>query len=350
MKVAIIGCGGIGEYHLSHLIDFDDVELVGFCDLIPERAQAFVERTKSGQAFTDYKHMYDATNPEAVFICVPPYAHGEIEFETINRKIPFFVEKPVTLDMELAKQINKEIKKTGLVTAVGFQCRYADFVEKNREFTRENEIIYILCTRIGSMPGVPWWREKSLSGGQIVEQTVHQYDMIRYVYGEPETVFTFGARGFIKDVENYDTDDLSTTVVKFKDGALATIATGCYASDGNAFESNMVFGAKDTRAEHKLLNKLEIYGEAGVIKAEKSEGFVIANDGGLKSSGGPDAVYYEKGDAGVRCDRRFLDAVIARNPKMVLSDYDDAVRTLAFVLACNISIDSGKPINIDDLL
>ena len=38
-RVAIVGCGGIGGYHLGHLVQFTDiVELVGFCDLIPERA------------------------------------------------------------------------------------------------------------------------------------------------------------------------------------------------------------------------------------------------------------------------------------------------------------------------
>ncbi len=41
MKVAMIGCGGIGEYHLSHLTTFGDIaQLAGFCDLILERAEA----------------------------------------------------------------------------------------------------------------------------------------------------------------------------------------------------------------------------------------------------------------------------------------------------------------------
>jgi predicted dehydrogenase len=97
-RVAIVGCGGIGGYHLGHLVQFTDiVELVGFCDLIPERAEGFVEKAGCGQAFTDFREMYDAVNPEIVFICVPPYCHGEIEYETIERNIPFFVEKPVSL-------------------------------------------------------------------------------------------------------------------------------------------------------------------------------------------------------------------------------------------------------------
>ena len=71
-KLAMIGCGGIGEYHLGHFLDYKDVELAGFCDIIPERAQAFVERAGSGRAFADFKDMYDEVKPDMVFICVPP--------------------------------------------------------------------------------------------------------------------------------------------------------------------------------------------------------------------------------------------------------------------------------------
>ena len=47
-KLAMIGCGGIGTYHLGHFLDYKDIELAGFCDLVPERAQSFVERAGSG--------------------------------------------------------------------------------------------------------------------------------------------------------------------------------------------------------------------------------------------------------------------------------------------------------------
>ena len=50
-KLAIIGCGGIGSYHLEHFLDYTDVELAGFCDLIPERAESFAEKAGRGRAF-----------------------------------------------------------------------------------------------------------------------------------------------------------------------------------------------------------------------------------------------------------------------------------------------------------
>ena len=65
-KLAIIGCGGIGSYHLSHFVKYDDIELAGFCDLILERAEKFVEIAKSGKAYTDFTKMYDEVKPDMV--------------------------------------------------------------------------------------------------------------------------------------------------------------------------------------------------------------------------------------------------------------------------------------------
>ena len=122
-KLAMIGCGGIGGYHLGHFLQFKDiVELAGFCDLVPEKAQAFVEKAGCGKAFTDWREMYDEIQPDMVFICIPPYCHGEIELETIKRGIPFFVEKPLALDLDLARKIRDAAAEKKLITASGFQC------------------------------------------------------------------------------------------------------------------------------------------------------------------------------------------------------------------------------------
>ena len=97
-RVALIGCGGIGNYHLGHLLQFDDVKVAGACDLIAERAEGVAAKT-GGQAFTDFRRMYDTVKPDMVFVCVPPTQHGEIELESVKRGIPMFIEKPIALDL-----------------------------------------------------------------------------------------------------------------------------------------------------------------------------------------------------------------------------------------------------------
>lgn len=347
-KLAIIGCGGIGSYHLGHFLGFKDiVELAGFCDLIPERAQSFVEKAGCGRAFTNYVEMFDEIQPDMVFICVPPYCHGEIEFETIRRGIHFFVEKPLALDLNLAREIRDAAEAKGLITASGFQCRYSNLVEPNMEFCRNNEIVFIDCTRIGGVPGVFWWRDKDLSGGQAVEQTIHQFDIIRYVFGEPEEVCSYATRGFVKEWDNYNTDDCSVTIVKFKNGTIGTISTGDYATSGNSFDSKIIFSGRDKRAELKILGTFEVFGEAPAAPREGDGGFVIKGDGALGAASKDTTLYRQDGDAGILCDRTFIEAVISGDGSKIRSSYRDAFKSVAFTMACNESMATGKPVKVE---
>ncbi len=344
-KLAIIGCGGIGTYHLGHFLAYEDIELAGFCDLIPERAQAFVEKAGRGRAFTDFREMYDAVNPDMVFICVPPYCHGEIEFETIRRGIPMFIEKPVALDMDLAYRIRDEIQKARLITAVGLQCRYAKIVDVTRDFVNNHRVAFVDCVRMGGVPAVEWWRDKRRSGGQIVEMTIHNIDMVRYMIGEPVEVFSMAARGFVTDVVNYDTDDLSTTAVRFECGALGSLSTGCYAKSGEAFDSRITFSARDCRLDHYILSKVNIYGVKD--EGDTKNGLAFQGDGTMQASGGAVTIREEGGYGGVRCDRTFVDAVLSGDPSQIRSPYADAVRTMEFVMACNRSIETGCPVRVE---
>ncbi len=344
-KLAMIGCGGIGGYHLSHFLQFRDlVELAGFCDLIPERAEQFVQQAGSGRAFVDYRELYDTVRPDMVFLCVPPTQHGDIERETIRRNIPFFVEKPVALSLDLAKEIRDAVREAGLITASGFQCRYSNLNGPAETFLKKNQVVFIDCTRIGGVPEVDWWKKRKTSGGQIVEQTIHQFDIVRYLFGEPDTVFTFGTRGFVTGIDGYDTEDLSTTVVRFQNGALATFSTGCYATEGASFDSKITFSAKDKRADLRILDRLEIYG-AKAAQGE-NDGLIVKGDGAL-SKDSEKQVFYQEGDPGVLCDRTFIEAVLSGDSSAIRSPYEDAVRSMAFTLACNQSLDSGEPVKVD---
>lgn len=345
-KLCIIGCGGIGMYHLNHILGFSDiVEPCGFCDLIYEKAEGFVTRAGHGKAFSNYSEMYDEIKPDMVFICVPPYCHGDIEFETIRRGIPFFVEKPLALDIQLARRIRDASEKKNLITASGFQCRYSNLVTPHIDFCRDNKIVLVNCTRIGDVPDLFWWKDKSLSGGQVVEQSIHQFDIIRYTVGEPDEVFSYSTRGFVSGVSGYNTDDCSVTTVKFKNGALGTFSVGCYANAADSFDSKIIFSAKDSRAELKILEKFEIF--KAESKQNGSEGLVVQGDGTFRNVRTDGVVYTEEGDAGILCDRTFVEAVISGDGSKIRSPYRDAMKSVAFTLAVNHSIQTGKPVKVE---
>ena len=343
-KIAVIGCGGIGSYHLSNFKNFNDIELVGFCDVIPERAESFVKQTGQGKAFTDCKKMYDEAKPDMVFIGVPPYAHGEIELEAIERGIHMFVQKPVALDLDLALEIQAKIEAKKLISASGFQCRYDNLNDAARDYIAKNDIITIQASRIGGVPGVDWWRKKDLSGGQLTEQTVHQVDVLRYLFGEVESVYTVATRGFVKGSEwpGYDTDDASTSVFKFKSGIAATMITGCYSLNGASWDSKMTFGSRSSRLDYHLCSHVDIFGIDESDLAADVAGTVEGDGTQRRNENEKGIRVRSEGKYEVLCDRAFIDAVISGDASKIRSPYADAVKTLAVVLGANKSMQTGQ--------
>ena len=350
-RIALIGCGIIGNHHYNQFEKVLDIaEMVGFCDIIPERAEKLAEKSGTAKAYDNYLDMLNDAKPDAVFIGIPPYCHGEIEYELIKRRIPFYVEKPLALDIELAKDICKKVKEAGLVTAVGFQCRYGTLPGITRKFCEEHKIVYIQGDRMSGIPSAPWWKVKSLSGGQLVEQTIHNLDMVRFVFGEPETVFSMNARNLINNPpEGYDTDDVSSTVVRFKSGALGVFSTGCYVEKPEAIDAKFTFSAADCRLEHRLIKDVKIYGQ-DTEAAEANEGNYVKGDGNIGQGSGKCVVYKEENDFAMLSERTFIEAAMKGDTNMVLCDYEDGMRSVAFTLACNESMDTGLPVNVDDLL
>ena len=94
LRTAIIGCGGIANAHAERLAGLEDVQLVGFCDRVAERAIAFNRRYDSDQAqvYEDYARMYEALDLDLVYICLPPFAHHrEVEL-ACQHGIHFLIE------------------------------------------------------------------------------------------------------------------------------------------------------------------------------------------------------------------------------------------------------------------
>ena len=348
-KLAMIGCGLIGDYHLDHFLLFKDIELVGFCDVLIDRAEAFVKKAGAGKAYSDFVKMYDESSPDMVFICVPPTCHGYIEFESIRRGIHFFVEKPLSLDAPLAKEIIRRVEENNIIAASGFQCRYDNINEEAKNYIQNNEILHVAGSRIGGIPEVPWWRVKAVSGGQLIEQTIHNMDMLRYLLDdEPDTVYSVSTRGHVQQSEcpGYFTDDLSTTLVTFKSGLTATIVTGCYALGPACWENKFIFGGRDSRMDYRLITDCTVYGADSSEDKPEEEGGVVSGDGMIRSSGGVGKTVKTGDDPGVACDRTFIDAVISGDASKIRSPYEDAWKSVAFCLACNESMETGLPVKV----
>ncbi len=319
-RVGFIGCGGIAQYHFGHFDKMKDkAQIVAACDLIEERAQETAKRF-GAKAYLDYKEMFAKEKLDALFICVQPAAHDGMELIAIDKKIPFFVQKPMSLDIKYAKKVAAGIKKNKLITAVGLQCRYCDTCQMAQRWAANHPIGVVTAHRLGGMPMVWWWRVKEQSGGQAVEQTIHDFDMMRYIFGDVVRVQSIARHGVITGVENYNVDDASSTLLTFKNGAIGTMSTGCF---GNG-EHSIIAYSPEGKMTFTIFGSYKI--EQPHMKIE-----------GTASN-----------DYGQECTETFIDAVRGDIPAdEILSPYSEAMKSLELVLAVNKSIDNGgQPVDL----
>ena len=330
LKAAVVGCGGISNWHFGRVRNYEDVEYVGFYDIVKERAEKMAAAKGEGKAFDCLISMLDEGKPDILYVCVPPDQHGKIELEAIKRGIHMMIDKPIATDVAVAEKIYDMATQYNIIISVGFQDRYQDLIDSARELLVGREIGLINAAWVGGIPGVYWWRRRNTSGGQNVEQHIHHFDLLRYLVGEPVSLYTAAGKGMVKpntvNLPGYDVEDYSATAVTFRNGSVANIFTGDYMVEGGGMKGGITFYAKDATVDYILRNKL-----------------VFTDKNGTKE-------ILPKADSAQLLDRIFIDAVKSGSPedlKKIRSPYFDAIKSLKFAVATNTSIDTGKAVYLN---
>ncbi len=320
LQIGFIGAGGIASRHVGDLLGFADVKVVAFADPMLERAEAQAQRS-GGRAYRDYREMLEREKLDALYICVPPFAHGEAEMAAIERGLPFFVEKPLAVDWVTAERINSAVQAKGLVTAVGYHWRYLDTTEQAQELLAANPPRLALGYWLDSTPPPAWWRHEAESGGQMVEQTTHIFDLARLLMGEPTDVYAVGATKPRAAYPDLDVADVSIATLHFASGAIGSLASTCLLN-----------------WPHRI--GLHLFGEGLAIELTE---FDIMVDVG---KGRP--VRKAVGDPFVREDRDFVDAV-AGKANRIRAPYAEAIITHRLTTAATQSVREGAVIKLTEV-
>ncbi len=333
-RIGFIGAGGMTRAHTDAMKGFSDVTFAAFCDVKKAKAQALAEQF-GGEVFTDPAKMLAAMDLDAVWINLPPFAHGEAEFAAIAAGVPFFVEKPINKDVKQAAQIAAAVAKAGLITCAGYMNRYRKSAEVARQVLEADPAVYAAGGWLGGPPrsGDPqgiwgWWIQKDKSGGQFVEQVTHTIDLARYLMGDAEAVSAFAARGFNKGIKNYTMDDALAVSVKFKSGAVANFCASVACAARGGIFLDLYAGAHAvamTGWQHDAL----------IYEAGKKKPRAVAGD----PASGAHIFAVE--------DRAFLKAVRSGNPAGIRTTYADALKTLELTVAATESAErGGKPVTL----
>jgi predicted dehydrogenase len=243
-----------------------EIEMVAFCNRTIQKAEAFSEMYTNGQAavFSNHHEMFERVPLDAVLITLPPYAHTD-EVEIAARLgIHIFIEKPIALTSKQAWRTVHAAEEAGIVTQVGFMLRFGEAVERLKEMIDSGEAgtVGLMSARyFCNSLHTPWWRQRHLSGGQLVEQVIHMVDLMRFLMGEPVAVYSRQENAFHRDIEDYTVEDVSATVFSFPTGGLGVV----YATNGaipNRWINDYRVVAKEITADFTDANHATFYDTA----------------------------------------------------------------------------------------
>src|SRR5918997_6236345 len=129
VRIGIVGAGGVGERHARVLTGLAGAAVVGVADHDGDRARSVAAASGAG-AFPDARTLVESVRPDALYVCVPPFAHGEPERVALEHGLPLFVEKPLAADLATAERIGADIEAAGIISATGYHWRCLDTVHR----------------------------------------------------------------------------------------------------------------------------------------------------------------------------------------------------------------------------
>jgi myo-inositol 2-dehydrogenase/D-chiro-inositol 1-dehydrogenase len=310
LRVGCVGTGFIAGKHLAALSTFADVDVVAVADTDAQRA-AEAAATHDARCYTDGVELVESEDLDAVWFCVPPFAHGPLEEAAIARGVPFFVEKPLAHDHATARRIAGLVEDAGLLTAVGYHWRHLDLLEKARDLVSDRPPLLLTGHWLDSTPPVPWWVRRGQSGGQLVEQTTHVLDLARLLVGEVTDLHAahVPAPG-VGDGPHEEAVPLASAVsLRFASGAVGSVAS-----------------ARVLPARHRV--GVHLIGDGYALELRERaivdhELIITTAEGTVSERSDQDPIAAE--------DRAFLDAVAGVGDD-IRSSYAEALRTHA--LAC----------------
>ncbi|MEV5911148.1 oxidoreductase [Streptomyces sp. WAC 01325] len=229
-RVAVIGTGAIvSGSHLPALRSHGDrAELVAAVDVDPARLAAFRELAGDGvTGYTSTDEMLDAVRPDLVLIGTPPSLHREQTIAALGAGAWVLCEKPLCLSLAEYDDIAAAEEASGAYASVVFQHRYGSGAVHARELIASGELgapLVAHCQttwhRDAAYYAVPWrGRWATEGGGPTMGHGIHQFDLLLHLLGPWAEIRAMATR-LVHDTES---EDVSTALVRFENGALATV-------------------------------------------------------------------------------------------------------------------------------
>ena len=332
MKYALIGCGRIATNHVKAVLN-NGLEFAAVCDVDPQQMENLLtkhglEKDHSIARYTDYRKMVEEVQPELVGIATESGVHAQIALYCIDHGVNCIIEKPIAMSMKDADEIVRRSEEKGVKVSACHQNRFNIAVQETRKALESGRFgklshgsVHVRWNRNKSYyDQAPWRGRWASDGGALMNQCIHGIDLLRWMFGdEVEEVYGQTRQQFHHYLE---AEDVGMAVVKFKNGAIATIEGTTNVYPQNLEETLYIFGEKGTvKIGGKSTNNIDVWDFADEeARDDANKGLKEATSNVYGN--GHTSLYADMIDA-IKHDRKpYVDAAAGRNAlELVLAIY-----------------------------
>ena len=226
-KIAIIGFGGMGSWHVNHAQKSDVLELAGIYDI--DEAKKQKAKDMGIYSYSSLDELINDKSVELVTIAIPNDVHLETVVRCLLGGKHVICEKPVALSSEDLEEMISASKKSGKLFTVHQNRRWDVDYLAMQALADSGEIGAPLRieSRIHGSRGIPsdWRGEKSHGGGMIYDWGIHLIDQLMLIYKNEviDTVFCETTH-----ITNKEVDDGFYLTITFESGKVAFVEVGTY--------------------------------------------------------------------------------------------------------------------------
>lgn len=280
LKLAIVGCGGMGGRHLLGLKELQqsgmsNVELAAVCDLRPDNAARLAANAAEllgarPRVFSSLGDMARSV-PDLAAITVTTEAgsHHVVACEAFDLGLHVLCEKPLGISMRACNLILAAQARAGRVLSVAENYRRDPMARLTKALLAAGAIgqpylMFDISAGSGNSIVILPWRHDKMKGGIVMDAGVHDADLMLYWLGDVETVYArtrlweptrykgarTGVADFyqawyqeVPDAVTSTSEDMVVATIQFRSGACANW-TQMYAGHGAGFGQRVIYGQK----------------------------------------------------------------------------------------------------------
>ena len=274
IKFGIIGIGKIGTIHSQSSRQLNNTEFIAAYHPNIKKAKKFASSNKIKKLYDDLDSFLNNSEIYAIDICTPTHTHYDLIIKCLDAGKKVLVEKPITRTLQEFDELVKYIGNSSKNLMVAQYCRFIPEYKMAKKIIARGEIGTPISVRAHRRVSAPiygeWFFDEKKSGGIILDLMIHDIDAVIWMLGDSIKSIYSCANNF--NLENFDTPDSVTVVIKFNKGTIATI-------------SGTWILPKEFYTPNQLDTMLEVFGEKGVIEInDRSDAFmkVFTSENGVR--------------------------------------------------------------------